>query len=608
MADKKSKSDKMKNPYDEYGAHPDETHLGGHWFAWGAVIVFLLVATVLPVWRNAYEIFRGDEGALPIVEMFRYDSEKDGSLFDHLRGIEGEFEDAAFTEPPRRALQAALTATLREGNRKTVIGKDGWLYFKPAIDGLTGLGPLKVEPDTVAKDPTRAPWQGPLAAIVYFAAQLEELGVELVLVPIPVKPMIYPEMLGGEASGSALTHADAAKFYEMLESTDAVQVLDLSEQWMKLKRDGTQVFLKQDTHWTPAAMQASAATLAEYLKARPWFGELQSDGKFSESKSQDVASRGDLVEKLDLPEGSGAFGDEVAVGVTQVLGADGEPVSIYDTAPPVVLLGDSFTNIFSDEKMGWGADAGFAQHLTKELGMSVDTIAQNGQASTGVRKTLASRPGATIAMKEKRVVVWAIAARDLFLSETPAREAQVRWDNVEFSTKAPIAAAEESESAWPVKLRAKLTMKSSFANPADVPYPDALYACEYEVLEVLDGSFADPNMLVFHWAFRARELQPSSNYQEGDERVLSVVPFAQKTKLQSINQANDSFDLDLPQLWEEEAVVATAIALPESPTGEGKAEAVSRAALVAGVYAGLLIVLLTVVARRCALRRAPAES
>ncbi len=599
MAYKKSATGKMKNPYDEYGAHPDESMMGHHWFAWGAVIVFLLVATVPPVWRNAYEIFRGDEGSVPLVELFRYDREKDGPVFDHLRAIESEFEAAAFTEPPRRELQAVLTAVLREGNRKTVIGKEGWLFFKPAIDGLTGYGPLLAEPDTVAKDPTLEAWSGPLPAIVRFGEQLQELGVELVLVPIPVKPMIYPEMLGGEASESAVTHADAAKFYEALESTQAVQVLDLSESWMKMKRDGTQVFLKQDTHWTPAAMQASAARVAEYLKAREWFGELDASGKFAEGESQDVASPGDLVEKLDLPDGRGAFGDEVAEGVTQVLGADREPVSIYDMASPVVLLGDSFTNIFSDEKMGWGGGAGFAQHLTKELGMTIDTIAQNGQASTGVRKTLASRPGAIAAMKNKKVVVWAIAARDLFLSETPAREAQVYWENVEFSTESAEAPARGEADQAGVTVRAKLITKSSFASPQDVPYPDALYACEYEVEEVLQGSLEAETFWVFHWAFRERKLLPSSRYEEGDVREMTLAPFAEQTDLQSVNQANDGFEI--PEWWEVQAAEPAAAVVDSetaTETSSQSSSAMISAAWVAAVYALALVGIFLLALRR----------
>jgi lysophospholipase L1-like esterase len=609
MADKNTKPEKMKNPYDEYGAHPDETHLGHHWFAWGAVIVFVLLATVPPVWRNAYEIFRGDEGSVPMVRLFDFDSEKGESLFGHLRGVESEFEDAAFTEPPRRALQGVLTSSLREGNRKTLIGKGGWLFFKPAIDGLTGYGPLKPEPDTVAKDPTREEWSGPLEAIQRFGDQLEEMGVELVLVPIPVKPMIYPEMIsGGDDLEIAVTHRDAAEFYEQLRES-GVKVLDLSENWMALKQRGAQVFLKQDTHWTPAAMQASAHWVARYLRQEMEVLVMLGDGKFADGESRDVASEGDLVEKLDLPEGSRAFADEVAKNVTTVVDAAGNPVSIYDTTSPVVLLGDSFTNIFSDEKMNWGADSGFAQHLAKELGLTVDTIAQNGQASTGVRKSLASRPKAVAQMKKKKVVVWAIAARDLFLSESPAREAQVEWKDVEFSDKVAEPADEtitrqvnaDSDTDGALKVRARLVTKSAFANPQDVPYPDALYACEYEVEEVLQGSLDAKTLWVFHWAFRNRKLVPSSRHEEGDVREMVLVPFGEQTKLQSVNQANDGFEV--PEWWEVEDVAEPAPADAEEEAAAGSPAL--RAGVVATVYGLLLSGLLVMVARRYGHRLTP---
>ena len=70
-AEKKPATEPMKNPYDEFGAHPDEMLLGHHWFAWCAVIVFALLATVPPVWRNTYEIFRGEDGSIPLVQPVR---------------------------------------------------------------------------------------------------------------------------------------------------------------------------------------------------------------------------------------------------------------------------------------------------------------------------------------------------------------------------------------------------------------------------------------------------------------------------------------------------------------------------------------------------------
>ena len=398
------------------------------------------------------------------------------------------------------------------------------------------------------------------------------------------------------------------EFYEKLRGS-GVQVLDLGENWMALKAEGTQVFLKQDTHWTPVAMQASAAQVVDFLKGRPWFDDLQAGGSFALGESRDIASEGDLVEKLDLPNGSGAFADEVARGVTTVVDGGGNPVAIYDTSSPVVLLGDSFTNIYSDGNMNWGADSGFAQHLARELGMTIDTIAQNGQASTGVRRTLASRPGAAAAMKKKKVVVWAIAARDLFLSETTAREAQVEWKDVEFSGgELEVEPPPTDEGgAGGLRVRARLLTKSSFANPQDVPYPDALYACEYEVEEVLDGTLEAKTIWVFHWAFRDRKLVPSSRHEEGEVREMTLAPFAEQKDLQSVNQANDGFEI--PEWWEVEKETPPAEVAGPATEGEASASAppsavsepghaAQRAGVVAAVYAVLLSGLLVVFARR----------
>jgi alginate O-acetyltransferase complex protein AlgJ len=40
----------------------------------------------------------------------------------------------------------------------------------------------------------------------------------------------------------------------------------------------------------------------------------------------------------------------------------------------VLLLGDSFSNVFSVEAMGWGESAGLAEHLSVALGRPIDCI------------------------------------------------------------------------------------------------------------------------------------------------------------------------------------------------------------------------------------------
>ncbi len=550
----KPSTEKLKNPYaDQIDAPTIRVTAKICWLAAG---IFLGLITLTPILRNLTDAAK-PEGWTPVREFFVRPTDEAVNLLeakrkidpritrtapdfiDHRESWEAKLDDADFIRPPRRALQSALTSVLREGNRKTVIGGDGWLFFRPAIDSLTGYGPLKGEPDSVAKDPTRPPWQGPKEVILEFAGQLRQQGVELMLAPIPVKPTIYD--LSGKPRPAPLSHRDAARFYREFRNA-GVEVLDLAPMLSQLAQNGP-VFLKQDTHWTPQAMERCAEFVAGAVKERPWFPTLAPQPDRFSQQPGNAEHIGDLVEKLDLP-GGGSFKRE-RVSLNQVIeAATGEPAEIYDHEAAIVLLGDSFTNIFSAESMHWGENAGFAQHLALHLGLSLDTIAQNGQASTGVRHTLASRPGA---LEGKKLVIWAIAARDLFLSETVARETNVEWRQVAFNT-AP-KPKKLPEGAFVVK--GEMIERAALRDPNTVPYPASLYAAKYRVLEVVEGSYAESEVLVYHWGFRERKLLPSAGFQVGDTRELTLVPFAAKTKLQSINRA-DLDDFLLLPYWAED--------------------------------------------------------
>ena len=283
--------EKMQNPYEKDGVAHSEIEIG-RGAACMVIALFVLILLLPPLYRNVYEATSGEADAwVPVVEVFKVDPGQ--KLTEHLKEFEGDLESkAAFTDPPREALQGVMTGSLREGNRKTYVGKDGWLYLQAALDAMTGYGPITPEPDSVAKDPNRKAWSGPLGAIETFAAQLEELGVELVLVPIPVKPMIYPENISGRIQTGPLEHRDAAAFYEKIEALPNVEVIDLKGLFWELK-DEVPVFLKQDTHWTPTAMSQAAIRVAEEL------GGIATRSNSGEA----VESIGDLVEQLELPDG-----------------------------------------------------------------------------------------------------------------------------------------------------------------------------------------------------------------------------------------------------------------------------------------------------------------
>jgi len=74
-----------------------------------------------------------------------------------------------------------------------------------------------------------------------------------------------------------------------------IDVLDVTEDLWRAKSSGPWLFLKQDTHWSPAGLQVVAQRIAEHLK--PLLAPV--DGLSMASRSEPVSHYGDLVR---LPE------------------------------------------------------------------------------------------------------------------------------------------------------------------------------------------------------------------------------------------------------------------------------------------------------------------
>ncbi len=121
---------------------------------------------------------------------------------------------------------------------------------------------------------------------------------------------------------------------------------------------------------------------------------------------------GDIVDMLKLPDDQSLFQPQ-ATTIEKVLDAAGAPFA-PDPAGDVLLLGDSFTNIFSQAPMGWGEAAGFAPHLALALGRPIDVIAQNDAGAFATRQLLARELAAgEDRLAGKRVVIWEFAMREL---------------------------------------------------------------------------------------------------------------------------------------------------------------------------------------------------
>ena len=78
-----------------------------------------------------------------------------------------------------------------------------------------------------------------------------------------------------------------------------------------------------------------------------------------------------------------------AVWLRRVLQPDGSPWRPSRDAD-VLVLGDSFSNIYSLESMGWGDSAGFVEQLSYVLRRPVDRLVQNDEGAFATRADAAA--------------------------------------------------------------------------------------------------------------------------------------------------------------------------------------------------------------------------
>ncbi len=314
--------------------------------------------------------------------------------------------------------QWIMTRHLKAGNEQVVLGRRGWLYFRPAVDYVTGPGFL--DPGTLARravsgktwEPDQRP--DPVAALADFAAQLAERGIALVVMPIPVKASIHPEGLAPDlADDLPLENSSFAAFLDRLAELE-IPAYSPGERLAQARRatSGLQwpLFLRTDTHWTPQAMENAASGLAEFMNRHVPLTEHEQIALAREEVW--VEGRGDLVALLRLPSQRPLFLPE-RVPTQRVMGPSGE-LWKADHNADVLVLGDSFTNIYSQPALGWGEAAGFAEQLSYFLRRPVDKLAINAGGPAVARERLASAMAAgQDRLAGKRVVIYAFSAREL---------------------------------------------------------------------------------------------------------------------------------------------------------------------------------------------------
>ena len=316
--------------------------------------------------------------------------------------------------PPFRAELRQLSDEADQEARIGVAGVDGWVFYGPELRHLSA-GPFREADASPVPGAARGDGANPRAAILDFERQLDTLGVELLLVPVPPKAAIFPEKVSAAVSipiPVPRLDPDHQAFYDQLRS-DGVEVLDLTDLFIRERfHPEGPLYCRTDTHWSGTGCIIAATAIANDVRNRPWFQDL--DTRRFGAAWYSTAITGDLTGTGGVPAG------REEVRLRGVISGSRRQRSQVDPDPhsPVVLLGDSHIQVFHAGD-GWhAAGAGLPDQLAFELGLALDVVAASGSGAAQARMDLHLRARADPDYwNRKRLVIWCFAARELTVTD-----------------------------------------------------------------------------------------------------------------------------------------------------------------------------------------------
>lgn len=410
-------------------------------------------------------------------------------------------EEEAWLAPWMRPLtQLLFSDSFGVGNEQVYMGRDGWLFFRDDVDALLER-PLSEESI-----------QARVRTVIDFRDQLAERNIQLFLVPTPVKPSLYSDFLSPRLLPSDTIRSRSEEDILNRLKTAGVEVLDpmdfLNEHF---STDGRPGYLQTDTHWTPEAMESVAGNLAEKILKNDWVSEGRRDWPRQRIPHAGV---GDTLSLLGLPKWvEEDRKEEVRLWTLHQPERMPEPI---ERDSPILLLGDSFTNIFSVGEMGWGERGGFAEHLAWHLRQPVDRLSRNDAGASSTRQLLSREMARGFDRLEgKRVVVWQFAAREWVWGQWEPYSLALGDRDFE-----NLLSLEENET---IQVRAIVREASPVPRPATVAYPDHVRSLHLIEIQSLDGEqLPVDEAVVYIRSMTNNRWTPAASLRSGQEVVIKL--------------------------------------------------------------------------------------
>jgi hypothetical protein len=504
-------------------------------------------------------------------------------------------EDSLLSDVLLPPAQRLMVRSLGVGSEQAYVGRGGWLFYRPDVDYVTGPGFLSAR-HARGREIARKAWEAPSAvdpvpAIVAFARRLHRRGIRLILFPTPVKPMIHPEMLSGrfEDCREVLQNPSYRRFVRRLdEQAGRVILFDPSEEMMSLKfseHPPRPLYLRTDTHWLPETMELAAGRLTAAV--RKVLAETPPPGgpaKAYREEPVEVTHVGDVgvmlqpvaqsdfarglhaaiggaADRLGLAGAAAVFATDrrrlfpaETVTIRRVLTPEGTPWQ-PDRSGDVLLLGDSFSNVYSHGQMGWGSSAGLAERLSFHLARPVDVLIRNDAGAHATRKLLADelRAGRD-RLAGKKVVIWQFAVRELSIGDWKSYPMELGRPGA--SPSRPSAGVTDVLALAPGEravVTGRIAALTRPPRPGTVPYKDFIMAVHLEDVRNASGSVRGAEAVVFVWGMRDRRWTPNARLKLGRRITVSLRPWDDVVGRYGTVRRGEiqDVDLDVGSFWGE---------------------------------------------------------
>ncbi|UZE96307.1 alginate O-acetyltransferase [Alkalimarinus alittae] len=282
-------------------------------------------------------------------------------------------------------------ALFNEGRSGVEIGKEGWLFSSEEFKAYSA------DQNHTAQN---------LDTIKAIATQLKQQNIQLVVAVVPAKASIYPEYLGDHRPSNSASQRYLS-FTQWLQA-EGIHWTGFKEPMLQTK-DAQQMYLRTDTHWTPAGAKIAATQLKETIASLD--AEILGDStQFSTSVLTSQQHEGDLMSFIpfrDYFSWMGPQPETIEPQVTQINSAtslDDADALLFADEPSfdITLVGTSY----SANKL-WN----FPGALEQQLGQEILNYAEEGKGPIEPMITYLSSED--FANAPPRILIWEFPERFL---------------------------------------------------------------------------------------------------------------------------------------------------------------------------------------------------